>query len=1056
MNTLSLWIMLSLVFSILFWKFSIPTVKEKTVTIGNATVPLFFILAFTLRIVLSTQYVGFGTDVACFSAWADRMVELGPSKFYAKDYFSDYPPLYLYALYLIGFIKKTFQITSYSTAHLILLKLPAILSDLGIGYVIYKIGTKRLGLSRGICLSALYLFQPVVLMNSCLWCQVDSVYTLFLIIAFVFLENKNLLPAMLVFGIGVLLKPQVLVFAPVLLLGVIHYVFRGNFSFLLLIRAIGYGLLTGIVMFFLAAPFGMENVLSQYFDTLSSYPYASVNAYNFWAGIGLNWYPQETLFCGMPCSSWGTIAIILAAAFALILGLRLGNLNEKYFVVASFLILTVFTFSVRMHERYLYPLIPFLLLGFTGFASRQALAVSSKAAQKDKLESLSPALRFGYPAASIVLTWLHFCNTSHVLFYYDPAKYDQNNPVIRFVGIGMIIAALFYYFIILRLQSKKELAYVRETTNIRKKETALVIKEESTHMTRMDYVLMLVITIVYSCFAFHDLGDRVAPQTVYHFELREPVSFRFPEGKRAASLYYYVAPAERQNFLIGCKNADQPSEVTAKSIQFESVFCWQEKELPQVCDEVILTAQQEDCNVIELVFLDEDGNPLVPVNASDHAELFDEQDLFPESPSFRNSTYFDEIYHARTAYEFLHGLRCYENTHPPLGKIFISIGVSLFGMVPFGWRIIGTLFGIAMLPVTYFFAKKLTGDTPAAAFTCFLFAFDFMHFAQTRIATIDVYVVFFILCMYYFMYRFLCMDVSVTPLKKLLVPLFFCGLAMGLGVASKWTGVYAGLGLAVLFFGHVSEVLMQSTSDDPRIKKWTLKNALTSSLGKKVFKIMGYCVIFFVVIPLIIYVLSYIPFKDGTDNGLIKRAITNQQTMFNYHSQLVATHPYSSPFYEWPFMKQPIWYYSGIISSTLREGISSFGNPLVWWAGIPALVYMFYLFVTKKDRRALFLIIGYFSQYLPWFLVSRLTFIYHYFPCVVFLALMLGYAFRNLKASLPKKAYLAILIVYALLVFGLFLAYYPILSGQTVEISYVTKYLKWFKSWHFIWEGAVN
>ena len=59
-----------------------------------------------------------------------------------------------------------------------------------------------------------------------------------------------------------------------------------------------------------------------------------------------------------------------------------------------------------------------------------------------------------------------------------------------------------------------------------------------------------------------------------------------------------------------------------------------------------------------------------------------------------NSTYFDEIYHARTAYEHIHGIRPYENTHPPLGKILIGIRIRLFGMTPFGWRFIGTLLGV--------------------------------------------------------------------------------------------------------------------------------------------------------------------------------------------------------------------------------------------------------------------------------------------------------------------------------------------------------------------------
>lgn len=137
------------------------------------------------------------------------------------------------------------------------------------------------------------------------------------------------------------------------------------------------------------------------------------------------------------------------------------------------------------------------------------------------------------------------------------------------------------------------------------------------------------------------------------------------------------------------------------------------------------------------------------------------------------------------AYEFLHGLPTYENTHPPLGKILISVGIAIFGMNSFGWRIMGTLFGIAMLPFLYLLGKKMTGNTPAAALTCFLFAFDFMHFTQTRIATIDVYITFFVIAMYYFMYSYCSMSFYDTPLHKTFIPLGLCGVCMGLALPAN-------------------------------------------------------------------------------------------------------------------------------------------------------------------------------------------------------------------------------------------------------------------------------
>lgn len=61
-----------------------------------------------------------------------------------------------------------------------------------------------------------------------------------------------------------------------------------------------------------------------------------------------------------------------------------------------------------------------------------------------------------------------------------------------------------------------------------------------------------------------------------------------------------------------------------------------------------LTLTDTDASLIELVFTDADGEILRPVNASAYETLFDESDCYPERYSFRNSMYFDEIYHART------------------------------------------------------------------------------------------------------------------------------------------------------------------------------------------------------------------------------------------------------------------------------------------------------------------------------------------------------------------------------------------------------------------------
>ena len=142
---------------------------------------------------------------------------------------------------------------------------------------------------------------------------------------------------------------------------------------------------------------------------------------------------------------------------------------------------------------------------------------------------------------------------------------------------------------------------------------------------------------------------------------------------------------------------------------------------------------------------------------------------------------------------------------------------------------------------------------------------------------------------------------------------------------------------------------------------------------------------------------------------------------------------------------RPMWYYSGVTANDLREGISAFGNPLVWWAGIPAFIYMLYLIYKDRDKKAAFLTLGYMSQYAPWLLVTRTVFIYHYFPSVPFITVMLGYSFYNIVRYKPKMK--KFVYVYVAVAIGLFVLFYPVLSGYPITVDYANKFLKWFSTW---------
>lgn len=210
-----------------------------------------------------------------------------------------------------------------------------------------------------------------------------------------------------------------------------------------------------------------------------------------------------------------------------------------------------------------------------------------------------------------------------------------------------------------------------------------------------------------------------------------------------------------------------------------------------------LTVTVQNAQLFELAFRDAAGQ-LVP--AAGGGALLDEQAAVPDTISQLNSMYFDEIYHGRTGYEQLHKMPVYETTHPPLGKDLIMVGIAMFGMTGFGWRFSGTLFGVLLVPLAWCFVRRLTRKPWVAAVSGVLLALDFMRFSQSRLATIDVYGTFFILLGAYFMLWY-CQQVLTAGVDSALLPMALGGLAFGLGCAAKWTGIYAGAGLAVLYLG---------------------------------------------------------------------------------------------------------------------------------------------------------------------------------------------------------------------------------------------------------------
>ncbi len=601
-------------------------------------------------------------------------------------------------------------------------------------------------------------------------------------------------------------------------------------------------------------------------------------------------------------------------------------------------------------------------------------------------------------------------------------------------------------------------------------ETDLRLSDVGGKFKKADVIIVCILTVITGLFSFIGMGSTSGSPNTYWQPSNpgEYVTVSFKEEKTVTRVVFYGGIPRNGTDVVLYYNKtmddyeDSGVKITKDDIAF---YRWGYKAANFKTSSVRIYSETSGLWLNEVGFYETVDGEYVPIEldldsietsfeeteTSGRAEyLFDEQTELRTERSYLDSTYFDEIYHPRTAYEQINGLSIYERTHPPLGKVIMEVGILIFGMNSFGWRFSGVFFGMLLVPLVYAFALKLFKKSQWAFVAAFLMTFDFMRLAQTRLATIDTYACFFSLAMMYFMYDYFSTKSYERGFAKSLVPLFLSGLMFGMGAASKWTCIYTGAGLAVVFFiAKIREVLDVKAG---RAYDWSKTGPRKILIGdymlKNLLPTLGLCVVFFVIIPAGIYVLSYIPYMPSNPGkSLLQIVIDNQKYMYNYHSGLDATHSYSSMWYTWPIMVRPIWYYIGYnVPEGMRSTISSFGNPAIWWLGVPCLFAACFMAWRNRDAKMGFMAVAYASAFAPWILVNRVCFIYHYFTAFAFSIFFIVYVLRELteKKLMPKW----VNFIYLGIVLLLFIVFYPVLTGLPVPNAYVNA-LKWFSSWSF-------
>lgn len=383
--------------------------------------------AFLLRFILSFL-PGFRVDISTWHGWADRLVNLGFAKFYHPQVWTHYTPGYFYILWLLGIIKKSFNLINQGFL-LQLFKFPNNLADILTAILIYKITIKK---SPRWALWGLifYLFNPALIFNSSIWGQADSFLSLLMLTSFyLLLEKKKILFSSLVFSFAFLIKPQAIFILPIIIVLLIKkHKLNGVFNFVFIF------LLTSLLLaspFFPANPiFGLPNLIVQ---MGKDYPYTTLGAFNFWRLFG-NWQKDNAFFLGLSKYYWGLLTyVLLEAVILFFIYFRKKEKKEVYYLAGALSLFNFFLFPTRVHERYLLPSFPFLLT--TGIF----------------FKSLFLILIF------LVLSIFHFVNLFYVYNYYYPDFVKvpvlaginnlNNLPVIiSFLTIIIFFILLVFYF----------------------------------------------------------------------------------------------------------------------------------------------------------------------------------------------------------------------------------------------------------------------------------------------------------------------------------------------------------------------------------------------------------------------------------------------------------------------------------------------------------------------------------------------------------------------------------------------------------------------------------
>jgi dolichyl-phosphate-mannose-protein mannosyltransferase len=361
---------------------------------------------------------------------------------------------------------------------------------------------------------------------------------------------------------------------------------------------------------------------------------------------------------------------------------------------------------------------------------------------------------------------------------------------------------------------------------------------------------------------------------------------------------------------------------------------------------------------------------------------------------------FDETYFAKFAHDYLTNTPFFD-AEPPLAKFLIAGGEWLFKSDPntltnpFGWRFATAVFGTAVIPMMYLFAKRLFGGFVVPCLAAIFALLDGLLLVESRVAVIDIFVVFFNLLTY----TLFLMHLQAKDRARSILLLTATGISFGLALSVKWITLAfiatAAMVLAVLYLAKRRWV--------KRLFKVRSAQALFDAIGAKRTNLQGpfTYLMLLAVLPAALYVVIFsfhVPF-DSTKEGIWGI----HQQIYNYHHNLMATHPYGSAWWSWPLLIRPVVYYFNAANGQWA-GILALGNPVLWWGGLAAVGYAAVRAWKSRALPLLIILFAFVAHFAPWALIPRVLFIYHYLGALPFVFLALAYVGGESWRWRPKDA----------------------------------------------------